>query len=90
MFDSSHVQIGLVNYRLSNDEPHVVCSMSGRLTKDLRGMGLVDSEKSNPQILQLFPQLTSELFVTASQFVRPGMTTKLYQWVSVVTIATYC
>jgi len=89
----AHAQIGLIIYRFSDDEPHVVSSMSGRLIKSHRGTGIMGKRlaqtESHP-LQQIFPQLTEMVFVTWTHFVKPEVSTKLYQWASILAQSHSC
>lgn len=78
-------QFGLVNYRFCDDDPHIVATMSGRKVKSRRGIRLnAGRQQFNGHLMQYFPQLTHELFVTTPPHATPEKCDKLYyQWASI-------
>jgi hypothetical protein len=87
----SLVQSGLINCRFSDDDPHIVASMSGRKVHTRRGKKIGDRALFYAQFVNHFPQLTHELFVTEPMYTTPGTYDVCYQWASSwFTITIHC
>jgi len=80
------VQIGLVNYRFSDDEPLRVFRMSVRLVKSWRGLGYGGHKYLDEQLVRLYPQLNEVIFAKEMRFFAPETATVLNQWASNSTI----